>query len=952
MFYILVMSVLLLSTMNSTAQHSYTIDGTTYQSEDLLPQDPGLISGELDNGLNYYIHKNQEPPNRARFSLVIDAGSLLEDPDQQGVAHFLEHMLFNGTKSFSGNEIDNYLESIGMDYGAHLNAYTSFDETVYFLEIPMDNPEFLDTGMKILQEWASEATLEVEEIDKERGVVIEEERARLQNVNGRVSEVMVPFTYGNSRYAERLPIGKIDILETAPREAFTRYYDTWYRPDLMAVIAVGDFDVAEIEEKIKASFSGLTNPVDAKERTQYTIEEEEDTRYLVFEDPEFPYVLAQISISNKNEDLASFNSYREFVKGMLFADMFTLRLEEKGREANTPFLFSQLSNSNIARLTNTIDFVFVPQENQEALEAGFESMFEEINRASQFGFTEGELERAKENLLTGYEQSYDQRTDRDHNSFVDEFVRLHLEGEASPGIEFEYALVQEILPTIGLEDFAELQALIASQDNRAIALLAPEKEGLTLPNESELSALIESLQTTEVEAYQDDVGDAELFTTELTPVESSDYSYNDVLDLHSFKLANGMTVYFKQTDFTPEEVSVTASSSGGLSLLEDEDYLEGAYINSIIADSGVSDFDASQLIKLLTGENVGAGTSISDYSEGFGGTAVTEDLERLFQLIYLNITDPRKDELAFERFVEQATASLANRGENPQAVFQDKIIEIVYNNNIRFKVPSVEEIQALDFDRAFEIYQERMANLDNLQVVFVGDTSLEEIRRLSELYLANIPMLEQAKEGETIVNRQPTPRAPQVIIENVYKGLEEQSAVHIEFSGAFDATLKNRIDLTFTSEVMGIMAREVLREDLGGVYGVGVRSNIQFEPYDRFTFSIDFGTDPERVDELVEAIFEIIHELRTKGAPEDTLAKVIEQRKRNHEERLTENSYWSSILSFYYGTRTQENPEQILDLPQVYESVTSEDIQTMAKVYLRPQNYVQVVLYPEAYEDQ
>lgn len=942
--------VLLFGSSLALAQTSYTIDGTTYQSEDILPTDPAIRTGELDNGLNYYIRKNLEPENRARFGLVIDAGSLLEEDDQQGIAHFLEHMLFNGTKSFSGNEIDDYMESIGMEFGPDLNAYTSFDETVYFIELPMDNPEFLDTGIQILQEWASEATLELEEINKERGVVIEEERARLQNVNGRLNKVMVPFIYGSSRYTDRLPIGQVEILETAPREAFTRYYETWYRPDLMAVIAVGDFDVDDIEARIKASFSPLENPANAAERTKYDIEAEEGTRYLVFEDPEFPYLLAQISLTDESEGLVSFDDYRELVKGMLFSDMFNVRLEEKGREADTPFLFSQQSASNIARLTSSLDFVFVTEESQEKLEAGFKGMFAEINRAAEFGFTEGELERAKENLLTGYKESYDQRTDRDHNGFVSEYTRLHLENEASPGIEFEYALLQEILPTVGLEDFAEFQELMVSQDNRAISLMAPEKDGLTLPDESELLAIVESLQTTEAEAYEDDVSDAELFTVDLSPVESSSTTnYNATLDLFNFELANGITVYFKETDFTPEEVSMTASSSGGLSLLEDGDYFEGAYINSIISDSGISDFDASQLIKLLAGENVGVGASISDYSEGFGGSASTADLERLFQLVYLTVTDPRKDDLAFQRFVEQASTGLANRDENPQAVFQDAITDVVYGGDVRFKVPSVDEIQALDFDKAFEIYQDRMANLDNLNVVFVGDSSLEEIQRLSELYLANIPTPDTT---ETIVNRQPTPPAPGIIVENVYKGLEEQSAVHIEFSGAFDATLQNRVNMTFTSEVMNIMAREVLREDLGGVYGVSVRTSIQYQPYDRFTYSIDFGTDPERVDELVEAIFGIIEELRSEGAPEETLAKVVEQRKRNHEERLTENGYWSNILSFYYGTRQQENPEQVLGLPDLYEAVTSQDIQNMAKVYLNPENYIQVVLYPEAYENQ
>ncbi len=940
---------LLIGTAWVSAQTSYTIDGVTYQSDDLLPIDPALRTGELDNGLNYYIRKNQEPENRARFGLVIDAGSLLEEDDQQGVAHFLEHMLFNGTESFSGNELDDYIESIGMKFGAHLNAYTSFDETVYFLEIPMDNPEFLETGIQILQEWASAATLELEEIDKERGVVIEEERARMQNVSGRVSQVMVPFTYGSSRYAERLPIGKVDILGTAPREAFTRYYDTWYRPDLMALIAVGDFDVDDIESKIKESFSPLQNPSELVERTQYDIEAEEGTRYLVFEDSEFPYVLAQISLTDATEDLVSFENYRDLVKGSLFSSMFNLRLEEKGREADTPFLFSQLSSSNISRRANSVEFAFVTDENQEALEAGFKGMYEEINRVAQFGFTEGELDRAKENLLTGYKENFDQRTDRDNSGFVSEYTRLYLENEASPGIEFEYALVQEILPTINTADFADFQELIVSEDNRAIALLAPEKDGLELPDETGLAAIVEVAQTTEAEAYKDDISDAQLFTADLTPIPSGKVNYNETLELFDFTLENGITVYFKETDYTPEEVNMSASSAGGLSLLEDYDYLEGSYINSILSDSGIAEFDASQLIKLLSGENVGVGVSFSDYSEGFSGNAATEDLERLFQLVYLNVTEPRKDEVAFDRFVEQASAALQNRAQNPQAAFQDALTEVLYGDNVRFNVPSVEEIQEIDFDRAFEIYQERVSNLDDLKVFFVGDTTLENIQELSEKYLANI---EIPTEAEKTINRQPTPPPAGVTVRKVYKGQEEQSAVHIEFSGAFDASLKNRVDMVFASEVMNIMARESLREDLGGVYGVSVRSNIQFEPYDRFTFSIDFGCDPERVDELVDAIFEIIEELRTNGAPEETLTKVIEQRKRSHEERLTENSYWSSILSFYYTIRTQEDPAQILGLPEVYESVTSEDVQNVAKVYLNPENYIKVVLYPEAYENQ
>jgi len=379
----LLTSVLLYGSSLALTQTSYTVNGTTYQSDDQLPTNPEMLIGELENGLNYYIRENQEPPNRARLGLVVDAASLLEEDNQQGIAHFLEHMMFNGTASFSGNEIIDYTRSIGMDFGPHLNAYTSFDETVYFFEFPMDDPQFLDTGIQILKEWASEATLDIEEIDKERGVVIEEERLRDQNLNGRLSKAIIPFRYGDSRFAERIPIGKLDILETAPREAFMSYYKTWYRPDLMAVIAVGDFDASEIEAKIIEAFSPLTNPDNPQPRTRYEVPIQEGTRYLVIEDPEMPVVQAQISLTSQTEDLVTFDNYRDMVLGFLFTDMFNLRLEEKSREENPPFIFSQISASNLTRRTSTVDFTFVTEESQKGLEAGFKGMYEEINRESK-----------------------------------------------------------------------------------------------------------------------------------------------------------------------------------------------------------------------------------------------------------------------------------------------------------------------------------------------------------------------------------------------------------------------------------------------------------------------------------------------------------------------------------------------------------------------------------------
>jgi zinc protease len=909
--------------------------------EGAIPLDPAIRTGKLDNGLTYYIRQNDQPTDRAEIRLIINAGSVLEDDDQLGLAHFLEHMLFNGTRSFESTELVDFLESLGMEFGPDVNAYTSFDETVYMLQVPTDNPEMLDTALKVLEEWAAYATLDPEEIEKERGVVVEEWRLRDQDAYGRIRDQMIPLLLNNSRYAERLPIGDMDIIRNAPPEAVRRFYETWYRPDLMSIIAVGDFDdVDAVEAQIRERFSTLPAAANPQPRPSFEVPPQQGTSGLVITDPELPDTVIQLLYTQPVRQITTREEYRSLLVDLLAQSMLNGRLGEVGRTAGSPFLGAGVDKSNLVRPTDATSVYVQVEEGKEL--AGLGAVATELERVRRYGFTETELERAKGDTLSFYENAYNERENRDSADYADEYSRLVLENEASPGIAYEYDLVKEALPGVTLEEVnAAANALTAGQD-RAVMLLAPEKDGVKLPTEAELIAAYDAVAGEEIEPYVDSEPGAALMEAPPPAVAIVDERTIPELGVTDITLANGVRVILKPTDFQDDEIIITATSPGGNSLVDDEDYPEASLIDEIVIASGAGDLDQNQLDRLLSGKRVNVSPYVGELDEGFTGYASPEELETAFQLIYLFATQPRVDDDPFEVLKTQLRADLKNRDRVPETALIDALTEILCGDGIRC-VPFPEEvIDGLDLERGFEIYRDRFADLGDATFTFVGNFDPEQVTELAQRYLGNLPTTGRREKWKDV-----SPDLPKGVIErDVNKGIADRSISVLIFTGPFDPTLENQARLDALETILSARLRNELREALSGTYAPSVNASWQRRPREEYSVGVQFGSDPKRAEELTQAAFDEIKKLQDEGPTAAEVEAAIKQELQDYEEQLEINDFWAFALEDALA-----NPDgdyrDLLDWQDAMQALTPEDIQEAARAYLPADRFVRATLLPE-----
>ncbi len=905
--------------------------------------DPAVRLGQLDNGLTYYIRQNTEPEARAELRLALNAGSLQEDDDQLGLAHFLEHMLFNGTARFPEQELVDYLETVGMEFGPDINAYTSFDETVYTLRVPTDDPQLLATALDVLEDWAFYATLDPEEIELERGVVIEEERLRDQNANGRIREQLLPVLFGDSRYGERLPIGEMEIIRTAPPETVQRYYEDWYRPDLMSVVAVGDFDVDEMEAMIVERFSDEAAPVDPPARPTGTLPDHAETRYKVITDPENPSTTAQVYFKKPANVLRTVDDYRQGLTSGIFYQLLNARLGEISRTSDAPFVFAVSSENNLVRPTD-LSVVAAQMKEGRVLE-GLETLLTEVERVNRHGFTETELVRAKQNLLTNWEQLYSDRENIPSSRRADEYVRAFLTGEPIPGIEAEYELAQELIPAITLEEVnAAIDSLIG-EENRAVVVIAPEKEDLTPPTEGELADVVARVEAKAIEPYADATNDAPLLADIPEPAAVVAETAIPELGVTEIVLDNGVRVVMKPTDFREEEIRFSAGSPGGSSLYADEDYLEADNITSIVNQSGLADFSIDDLVRKLAGTDVNVSPYIGELYEGLVGATRPADLETLFQLIHLTMTAPREDAEAFAVWQEQWRTFLENRELSPSSALEDALIEGLYGDDLRARVPTIDEIEALDLDRAYEIYAERFGDASDFTFIFVGNFDEAELTELAQTYLGTLPAGTRVESWRDI-----QPPLPQGIVQNdVFRGQEEQSITQLVFTGEFDPETLSWMSVAGLETVLDSRLLKDLREARSGVYASFVNVEQSVEPSSRYEASIGFGSDPQRVEELVGATFDILTDLRDNGPTEEEMVKVQEQARRTLEESQRQNGFWLDELEQLYYAAEPGDPLAMLGYEDDIANVTAAEIQAAAQALLNLDNHVRVTLFPEGY---
>ncbi len=926
------------------------VDPNTLDMDALLPLDPSIRKATLDNGLTYYIRHNTEPVNRATLMLIVNAGSVQEDDDQLGLAHFLEHMMFNGTERFPKHALIDYLQSIGMSFGSDVNASTSFDETIYFLEFPTDDAEIIRTTFQVAEDWAGHATISDEEVDNERGIILEEERLALQNVGGRLTKQIIPFLLGDSRYTERMVIGDMDIIRNTPADALRRFYRDWYRPDLMAVVVVGDVDVDAMEAMIIEHFSDLSTPETPRPRLSYPVPDHADTRYLIITDPEFPQTFAQIIFRQSFEELTTGAAYRNNLIGWLFYDMLNFRLEDIAREAASPFLWAFVGEDAPVRGV-TYRTVSVQVRQGEVL-SGLDAILTEIERVRRHGFTAAELEQAKSRLLNAFQRQFNDRENLQSIALAYEYSRNFLMNEAIPGIAFEYRLTERLLPQIARHEVNRRAEQHVGTANRSVLVVAPEREADSLPSQEELAVVIDTVQAKQIDPYADIETVTALLTDIPQPTAIISQQRDEAFDITDLTLANGVRVLLKPTDFQDEEVILSASSPGGSSLVTDEDYPEASTISLIVEQSGISNVSYAALQRLLADQAVSVQPFISELEEGFHGFAGQDSVETLFQLVYLYGTAPHADEDAFATMRDQFTDAFRNRELQPFSELQDALTEARYGKGNTLRYQSffpLEAFPTFDLERAFAIYQERFADFSDFTFILVGNFDVEQVTEWSQIYLGNLPSLNRTETWQDVAPDPPTG----IIAMPVYRGQEAQSLTVIQFTGPADQTQENRLHLRVLDTILNALLREELREERAGVYASYASAGLEPHPDSLYDFTFFFGSSPERAEELTDVLFGLIEGVQTDGPRDDLLEKAKAQILHRREEQLEQNYFWQGALMSYV-TEADVELADLLDLEMVksrVEAVTAADIQAAAVTFLPLDRYILATLYPEDFEN-
>ena len=924
----------------STPKVAVPEDARTVPLDQLAPVSPKVTVGQFANGFRYFIRENREPRNRAELRLVVKVGSILEDADQRGLAHFLEHMAFNGTKNFEKQELVRFMESIGMRLGPGVNASTSFDETIYMLQMPTDSRENLAKAFQIMEDWAHGMTLDGEEIDKERGVVIEEWRGG-QGAGSRVRDKQFPVLLKDSQYAERLPIGTRESLEKFSHESLRRFYRDWYRPELMGVIAVGDFSGTEIEALVRKHFEKLTASTPTpRERRSYGVPEHPETLFTIVTDKEIPQTSVSVYHKMPYKDDWTIGGYRQRIVEDLYNSMLSRRFAEIARQPGSPILGAGSSKGRLVGSKGA--FVLSAGVPEDGIERGLETLFTEAERVARFGFTASELEREKTTALRSIERSYTSRESRTSGSFASEYIRAFLHGESIPDIEYEFELYKRFLPTITLEETNSVGRTWIRDADRVVAITGPDKPGLKMPGEAALLGVIKGVETREIKAYVDTVSDQPLLAA--LPTGSKVVSTRTMEDnITEWKLENGVRVVLKPTDFQKDQIVFRGFSPGGTSLASDQDYIPASTAVSIIAGGGLGSFNAIDLQKVLTGKAAAVSPVISTYDEGLAGNASIRDLETMFQLIYMRFTAPRADAAFFEVFNTQNRRVLANRDAAPATAFNDTYNRIMTQDHPRQRPPTVEMLDKTNLEKSFAFYKDRFSDASDSTFVFVGDMNLDAMRPLVERYLGGLPSTGRSETWRDIGLRPPTG----VITEVVRKGVEPQSQTRIAFTGPFEyESQAERTGIQAMAMTLQTRLRNILREELGGTYSVGVSAGTSWRPQQNYTLTIGFGSAPERADEFVETIFKEIEKVKSAGPTESEVTDTREALRRSFETNLRQNNMWLGQLASDYE-RNVEPGASLRSYAASVQALTPASIQKATARYFNTQNYVRVTLLPE-----
>jgi len=903
-----------------------------------LPIDPGVIIGKLPNGLTYYIRSNAAPKNFAYMFLVNKAGSVLETDAQLGMARLVQRIAFDGTKGVSKSELMDFLKRPKTKFDADANSTSSFNETIFQLAVPTDTVKKFEKSFTILANWAGNISFDDADVDKEKALLLQEVQQHGKNQQERLEQTTDPVLLNNSRYAQRIPMGKEDVIKTFTAASVKSFYHDWYRPDLQAVIVVGDFDPKRVEQLIKDNFSALKNPMPEKPRVQYSVPPAPGTVVKFVPDKGVNYTAAQIVVRHPQMIVKTPDEFLQDMRINLFNQMLNSRISEAGQQRVPPFAYAQANYGAFAGRQDA--FSAIAEARPGALEAAVKGITNETARAKKFGFTLTELERAKQNTLLQIGNVYAARDQVSSSNFLSQYVQNFLNGSPIPGISFEYNFYVNNIGKINVSDMNALAAKLISDQNRVVIIVAPDVDKDKLPNEK---TLLDWMATAEKDAkpYNDDVNTQPLMATIPTGSKVIERQEDSIVNITRLTLKNGVKVILKPTTFKNDQILISGFSFGGTSVASDQDYVSANMAAGVISQSGVADLDQAQLNIKLRGSQLNITPYISETVQGISGSATPADFGTAMQLLYLYFTQPRKDAETWAATLTQAKSLLANRGADPASVYQDTVTAIMNNHRLRAMPSTMDQLNAASLDKAYDFYKARFANAGNFTFTFVGAFKNDQIIPFIETYLGGLP---SNGSLETYKNLGMHPAAGQ-ISRTVYKGVSDKSTVQLIYSGNYDYNEKNNLQLDGLEEILNLRLLARLPEKESGAFSLSAGINYLKIPESRYKVTISFLCATANVDKITNDIMDEIGKIKQNGADTTSIKRFIGEEARSIQSQLRQNYFWTGYLtsSAQYG----EDPDRILPHIQSLDQVTPESTKEAANKYLSGTNLIKVVLLPE-----
>jgi len=919
-------------------------------AQDTLPMDPKVRMGKLKNGLTYYIRHNAKEPGLADFYIAQRVGSILEEPRQRGLAHFLEHMAFNGTKNFPGKGkrlgIVPWCETIGVKFGANLNAYTSVDQTVYHIgSAPLKREGVIDSCLLVLHDWSHYLLLEDAEIDKERGVIHEEWRTRRAGrAIQRLMEEAMPKVYKGTKYEDCMPIGSMDIVDNFPYQALRDYYNKWYRPDLQAIIVVGDVDVDKIEKKIKKTFSSIPMPKKPAERVYYPVNDNERMIVDIEKDAEQPVVLCHLYMKRDATPDNQKNN-EQYLRGdyvdELIAYMINGRLTEMKQQANPPFQTASGRASNFFLCRTKESFALSVSCKQENILGGIISAVAACEQVRQQGFSLSELERAKRYRLNHDERKFNERHDRINSKLVSLCVNHFLTGEPLISMEKQWELTQKFNREVMLDEVNKAARELITDQNQVVIMYAPDKEDVHLPTEQQIEDVILATQRQHYAPYEEEHVDGQL----LIEQPKAGTILTEKPWKHGFTeltLSNGMKVYVRQTDFSKNTIQMTMKADGGTSVYGDEDIPNFSLISSAVTEGGVGVWDAATLRKKLADKSVRVQVSVGSQSQSITGGASVKDVETMMQVAYLYFTQPRRDTAAFAGLYNRSYSFLNNRNASPRVDYNDSITAILYGHHPRMEPMSQERLTKVNYDRILEIYKDRFGNAADFQTVIIGNMSLDELRPMICQYLASLPSVGQK---HSVVNKANVPQLQKGDFARIFKKKMATPLANVSIYHMADVpfTSKNDLTLDFLKRILSIAYTDSVREEKGGTYGVSVDFNLVKDEAPNAILKISYNADPSRYKELNPVVYQQLQSIADRGPQPASLEKVRQYLLKQYDQMAITNGYWDYVV-WHQLDDNEDFDQGYCDMAR---QMTAADIQQMARILLQQKNRIEITMLSE-----